>query len=175
MNKPTIFQGIDPAMRDEGTSVCRISGGNVYFYRYELDEILYWIYQSEPGIFLSIRWENAALQRNKRFAGHKARNVEAVIGFCKAMDKAMIFLRQIRPDVEIIGVSPKQKGRKMSDAEFWADMKMNGLEVAKPPKIHARTKKHYYNQDDRDAYKLAMQARQEYRLKLKTTARSFGS
>ena len=164
------YIGIDPSFRDGGFALCRIElqGGSrfiVSFRRFAkyIDFIEYMIEQKanrtqhvEIGTVYCI--EDSSIQNctfdksgNQGVAARKSRNV----GMNQAASKLCgDIIERFAPGATLIRLSPLRKGQKMTPDGFKQHVAASGF---------ALVTKTIINQDERDAYKLAVHAKSRIR------------
>ena len=154
--------GVDPAFRDNGFCICAIHGvfNEVTFINYKhgflefLDDLKTGMIADRSTI---IAVENSNLQNtsfdvtgSKGVIARKGRNVGSNQAISQlVVDACKVYVQQAK----ILDLSPKRKGRKWNQAQFEAIVKQEGHKVLQ--------KKNGNNQDERDAYKLALIALKE--------------
>ena len=140
--------GIDPAFRAGGFSLCIIDGSKVTFKTFKNGFLGFctWFYNDSPPAAV-VCVENSNLTKasfdisgNKFVIAKKARNV----GKNQAISQNTADLCATK--YKIINVTPKQKGKKWNKEIFNNVLESEGHQIEKK-----RT-----NQDERDAYKLAL-------------------
>lgn len=151
--KNKLFIGIDPAFRTNGFAISVIdqSDNTVYFKVFKngfLDFVSWFLHDSPDVAILCV--ENSNLQ-NKTFSYYKGNKAELEhisrsVGKNQAISQCVVDLASTK--YKVIDCSPKQKGKKWNAAEYKSAMNREG---------HITTKK-TSNQDERDAYKLALMA-----------------
>ena len=159
-----LFIGIDPAFRAGGFSMCIINTNtnNVHFTTFKKGFLgfAWWFANDSPDVEKALFCvENSNLTRatfdtrgNKLVVARKSRNV----GKNQAISQNTADL--IRTIYALIDLSPSQKGGKWTAEQFKQVVKDEGHTV-----IKGRT-----NQDERDAYKLALIALKRPYLATKT-------
>ena len=146
-----IFIGIDPAFRQNGFAISIIdkSDNTVRFKIFKngfLDFVSWFLYDSPDTAIICV--ENSNLQ-NKTFSYYKGNSKEMArisrsVGKNQAISQCVVDL--VSTKYKVIDCSPKDKGKKWNAAQYKNAMLREG---------HITTKK-TSNQDERDAYKLAL-------------------
>jgi hypothetical protein len=160
MIKYSTVIGIDPAFRDNGFCLCDIKGDEVSFSNYKLGflDFMEDIKSVHAGVYSKtiIAIENSNLQNtnfdttgSRGVISRKGRNVgsnqaisQLVVDFCKRHTQS-----------KILNLSPQRKGKKWNQAQFEAIVKQERHRIIQNKKGN--------NQDERDAYKLALIALKE--------------
>lgn len=145
-----IFIGVDPAFRANGFAIAIIDKtDNTVLFKVFKDGFLgftSWFLSDSPEICI-VCVENSNLQ-NTTFDMRGNKNVIAMksrsVGKNQAISQCTVDL--LRTKYKVVDCSPRQKGGKWNDKQYNAAMKVNK---------HTTTKK-TSNQDERDAYKLAL-------------------
>ena len=152
MNK--CYIGIDPAFRSSGFAVCIIDEDNTVGFKMfkSFLDFLDWIYEAPDPKTSYVCVENSNLQQvtfnmsgNKRQVARTSRNVGANMAASQYTYDAC---RRIW-GANAFEVSPKEKGKKWTNTEYQHHIQANKHKVLKSTS----------NQDERDAYKLALIAR----------------
>lgn len=148
--------GIDPAFRVSGFGICELDENSVYFPKIQtFIDFFYYAKSfmvSDAQIFVV---ENSNLQ-NTTFATYKTnpnqlQRISRNVGANQAVSQMVVdYLRYL--GLEVVEVSPLQKGAKLNQKAIEYLAKSEGIEI--PARM---------SQDDRDAFKLAYQ--QKSRLK----------
>lgn len=151
-----ILIGIDPAFRDNGFAMCIIdkTDREIYFKVFKngfLDFVSWFLYDSPDSAIVCI--ENSNLQ-NKTFSYYKGNkkqmeHISRSVGKNQAISQCVVDLCSTK--YKVIDLSPKDKGSKWNAETFKRELK----------KHNHITKKKTSNQDERDAYKLALIALQK--------------
>lgn len=159
----TTFVGVDPALRKGGfwvCIICRIEHTATFKACSHLGEFVQLLIDANPAAVIV---ENSNLQKNVF-----ARNAHAGIGGALSVGKNM-GVSQAAADIAQgfscipSGISPQQKGAKVvSEALFQSAVNAHGLTLVGYKKGTG------IGQDQRDAFKLACIAEQQYRLYKKT-------
>jgi hypothetical protein len=146
-----IFIGVDPAFRNNGFAMAIIdtTDNTVYFKVFKngfLDFVSWFLYDSPDSAIVCV--ENSNLQ-NKTFSYYKGNkkeleHISRSVGKNQAISQCVVDLCSTKYDV--IDISPKDKGKKWNAKDFNFALKYHK---------HTTTKK-TSNQDERDAYKLAL-------------------
>lgn len=159
-----LFIGIDPAFRAGGFAICIINKDtkHVHFTTFKKGFLgfAWWFINDSPdaaGVLVCVENSNLTgatfdMRGNKNVIARKSRNV----GKNQAISQNTVDL--VRTKYALIDLSPSQKGRKWTADQFKAIIKDEGHTV-----IKGRT-----NQDERDAYKLALIALKRPYLATKT-------
>jgi tRNA uridine 5-carbamoylmethylation protein Kti12 len=147
----SIFIGIDPAFRNNGFAIAIIdkSDNTVRFKVFKsgfLDFVSWFLYDSPDNAIVCI--ENSNLQ-NKTFSYYKGNrkeleHISRSVGKNQAISQCVVDLCSTK--YPVIDCSPKQKGKKWNSDTFKRTIK----------KYNHIIKKKTSNQDERDAYKLAL-------------------
>lgn len=152
MNK--VYIGIDPAFRESGFAICIIDEDNTVGFKMfkSFLDFLDWIYDAPDTSNSYVCVENSNLQQvtfnmsgNKRQVAKTSRNVGANQA---ASQYTFDACKRIWGD-NAFEVSPKEKGKKWTNQEYQYQLKANKHKAFKKTS----------NQDERDAYKLALIAR----------------
>ena len=150
-----LFIGIDPAFRQGGFLVAILDktdntvnyikcvNGFIDFYKW---------FSSESPTDAIICIENSNLQ-NTTFNGHKNKNVAARMSRDAGKNQAIsqITVDLCKTKYKVIDLSPKSKGKKWTHKEYQNVVKSEKLSIVKKTS----------NQDERDALKLALIAKQK--------------
>lgn len=161
-----IVIGIDPAFRKSGFAIAVIDEtGEVEgrMFRSLLD-FIQWVESREwPGQTIVVGVENSNLQ-NKTFdmrgtKGEVARRSRNAGANQAASQYTTDYCRHFFGEEYVFSISPREKGGKWTQAQFRAVLKQEGHRTAGK-----------FNQDQRDAYKVALIARKRasFRAKQKT-------
>ena len=151
-----IYVGIDPAMREKGFRICCIdtTDNTAVFKKFKaFKDFIYWVLQDAPSKDECIFCVENSNLINANFDMKGSAAVLARKARCVGMNQAV---SQITVDILtangflVVDLSPKEKGVKFTDHIFRSTAKSEGHKV---PKV--------VSQDDRDAYKLALLARQK--------------
>jgi hypothetical protein len=153
--------GVDPAFRANGFCVCIISDtlDEVEFVNYK-EGFLGFFYDIKTTFLADsksvIAIENSNLQNtnfdttgNKNVIARKGRNV----GANQAVSQLTVDTCKKYTSAKVLDLSPKRKGNKWNQEQFKAVLKLEGHKVVQSKKGN--------NQDERDAYKLALIALKE--------------
>jgi len=149
--KNKLFIGIDPAFRNNGFAISVIdkSDNTVYFkvFKNGFLDFVSWFLHDSPDLAI-ICVENSNLQ-NKTFSYYKGNaqqmaKISRSVGKNQAISQCVVDL--VSTKYKVIDCSPKQKGGKWNAAQYKNAMLREG---------HTTTKRSS-NQDERDAYKLAL-------------------
>ena len=152
--------GIDPAFRANGFCVCVISEtlSEVKFINYK-EGFLGFLYDLKTSFVNNktvIAIENSNLQNasfdirgSKTVIARKARNV----GSNQAISQLTVDSCKLYTRAKVLDISPERKGKKWNQLQFEAVLKQEGHTVVQVKKSN--------NQDERDAYKLALIALKE--------------
>lgn len=156
--------GIDPAFRANGFGAAIIlPAGEVWLKTFGRPADFYtWALSEAAPHAALVCVENSYLQNatfdlegSKMVVARKSRNV----GFNQAISQAVVEFCQVRwGAVNVRQLSPQEKGSKWTEVYFNAVLKQEGHHLA-PAMLEAWPhQKHKANQDERDAYKLALLA-----------------
>jgi len=161
----TIYIGIDPAFRTNGFAICIIDEEDTVSFknfRNGFREFIRWVMDDAPT---NAKYcvENSNLQ-NSTFDMRGSKGVVAKVsrsvGKNQAISQLVVdLLEEYFGERNVYNIRPKEKGKKITDlALFDAYVESNGHEG----KMYGykRLKK---QQDERDAYKLAIIARQKHK------------
>jgi hypothetical protein len=161
MKKYNTAVGVDPAFRSNGFCICAIHGcfNEIRFINYKngfldfLDDLKGVLIADKTTV---IAIENSNLQNtsfdvtgSKGVIARKGRNV----GSNQAISQLVVDSCNKYTKAKVLDLSPQRKGRKWNQAQFEAIVKQEGHKVVQ--------KKKGNNQDERDAYKLALIALKE--------------
>jgi len=182
MNRPTVFIGIDPAFRKSGFCLCCIDtkDNTVSFktFKNRLMDFMSWVKNDAPNKDdCIICVENSNLQ-DEFFYTHRAVKGGALLTYSQSKAIKSRPLSQAESnksnrdvgknmatsqmtvdflgifDFKVIDLSPKQKGTKLNEFQFQQIAKQNKHSVPKTT-----------TQDERDAYKLALIAKDKSKTK----------
>ena len=159
--------GIDPAFRKAAFAVVIIDDAREvegFMFRSFLD-FMQWVEKKEwPGQLIIVGVENSNMQDctysmngTKRAIAKQSRNVGANQA---ASQYTVDYCRHFFGRKYVFEISPRQKGKKWSQVQFQQVAKQEGHTVVGK-----------FNQDKRDAYKIALQARKEYGFRAANIAR----
>lgn len=162
-----IYIGIDPAFRKDGFCICIIDECNTIDFKSfkSFDKFANWLYQDAPenAVFCI---ENSNLQPNTVFKYKdkdgkdlKGNSIALSVGKNMATSQITVYFCKAKYPKTTFDVSPKDKGAKWSDAIFKAVCKENKHAVPTSYKGLGS------EQDERDAYALALIAKRLYQSK----------
>jgi len=151
MEKHNLFIGIDPAFRQNGFAMCIIdtSDNTVYYKMFKngfLDFVSWFLHDSPERALICV--ENSNLQ-NKTFSYYKGskkelEHISRSVGKNQAISQCVVDLCKTK--YKVVDCSPKDKGAKWNATTYNRILKQQ----------KHKTEKNTSNQDQRDAYKLAL-------------------
>ena len=160
--------GIDPAFRKDGFHICILQDKQVSFYVFEIyEDFIVWLvtqkeYNSSNTIF-SVENSNSQNVSFKR-AGADSIGAQLCIsrkaGKNQAVSEGCLRILKKR-GFEVVDISPKQKGSKLTDAYFRAIMRSNGHTL-----LEGQYKGLKKEQDKIDAYQIAEIAERQQRAQI---------
>jgi hypothetical protein len=148
--------GIDPAFRKKGFAMAMIDYSdktvNFKVFRDFLAFCSWFLHESPESMTVTV--ENSNLQ-NKTFSYYKGskselEHISRSVGKNQAISQCTVDLLKTKPNYRVIDISPKQKGKKWSQATAEAFLKSEGL----------TPNKKRLNQDERDALQIAAKGKQ---------------
>lgn len=154
-----VFIGVDPAFRSRGFSICIIDGQNIEFKTFKTGFLGFclWFVNESPGAAICAV-ENSNLINatfntigNKNIIARKSRDA----GKNQAVSQNTSDL--LRTKYKVYDISPKEKG-----AKYTADVYKSLIYTHQYTANKQRT-----NQDERDAFKLALIAERKHKFKSK--------
>jgi hypothetical protein len=157
MANDNLYIGVDPAFRDNGFAMCIIdkSDNTIYFKMFKngfLDFVSWFLHDSPDRAIVCV--ENSNLQNEtfnyyKKASRKQVETISRKVGKNQAISQCTVDILSTK--YKVIDCSPKMKGAKWNNTTYQSVLNQ----------YKHKTNKKTSNQDERDAYKLALIALQK--------------